>query len=288
MSETTETLARAVALIRQRLDAHTGGVLVRPDVLMVLGSGLGDWAETLEDALVIPYADVPGMGASTVIGHRGQWRIGRLGSRWVMAMQGRMHGYEGWSPQQVVQGVRMARGLGVRTLVVTNAAGSLDPSLGPGTLMLIRDHINLTGQNPLVGHNDAAMGPRFPDMSDVYTARLRSLAREVADGRGIPLAEGVYVGVLGPTYETAAEVRAYGRLGGQAVGMSTVWEVIAARHAGMQVLGVSCLTNLGTGLGDAPLDHADVEHVARQARSAFSRLLDGVVSHPGLPDPGAP
>lgn len=244
---------------------------------LVLGSGLGAVAGQIENAKRIPYAQLPHMATSTVAGHAGELVVGTWHGKRVVALSGRVHYYEGHSFEQVVMAVRLLAWLGVDTLVVTNAAGSTSAAMQPGDLMLITDHLNLTGSNPLIGPNDPALGPRFPDMTQAYDPELRSLTLAMAQKHGIPLHQGVYVGLTGPSYETPAEVRMVGMLGGHAVGMSTVAEVIAARHMGMRVLGLSCVTNLGAGLGTGALDHAHVAEVARFATDRMTRLVAAVV-----------
>lgn len=249
-----------------------------PRVALVLGSGLGGLADVFEARVALPYARIPGLPQASVPGHAGQLVSGTLDGVEVIAMQGRLHPYEGHSLAQVVLGVRLMIKLGATTLIVTNAAGGLDASLAPGALLAITDHLNLTGQNCLVGPNDASLGPRFVDMSEAYDARLIELASEVARAEGETLARGVYAGVLGPSYETPAEVRMLALLGARAVGMSTVQEVIAARHLGARVLGISCVTNPAAGLTAERLEHAEVERVARASAVRLTRLVRGVLS----------
>jgi len=258
----TERINAAVQVIRQRFTAT-------PDVALVLGTGLGALAAQIETDAVIDYADIPNFPLSTVESHAGRLLCGRLGGRTVVAMQGRFHRYEGYSLQQVTFPVRVLRALGATTLVVSNACGGMHPLWAPGDLMLIADHINLLGDNPLVGANDEALGPRFPDMSEPYDARLRTLAREVAREQGLVLREGVYVAVAGPSLETRAEYRMLRGLGADVVGMSTVPEVIVAVHGGMRVLGVSIITDQC--LPDA-LEPATVERIIATAREAEPRL----------------
>jgi len=262
---------RALEVVRQQLSST-------PRVALVLGSGLGGLTEAFEESRAIPYADIPGLPRASVPGHAGRMVAGRLEGVEVIAMQGRLHPYEGHALSQVVLGVRLMLRLGASTLIVTNAAGGLDPALAPGSLLAITDQINLTGQNCLVGPNDPTLGPRFSDMSEAFDPRLVALAREVAEAQGIALAEGVYAGVLGPSYETPAEVRMLRLLGASVVGMSTVQEVIAARHMGARVLGLSCVTNPAAGLTAQRLDHADVEHTARATAATLSRLVRGIVA----------
>ncbi|HKU40807.1 MAG TPA: purine-nucleoside phosphorylase [Polyangiales bacterium] len=249
-----------------------------PRVALVLGSGLGAFADTLSDIVRVPYTQLEGMPRSAVPGHAGNFVLGRSAEREVIAMQGRVHMYEGYSAEQVVMGVRLMVSLGARTLIVTNAAGGIRDSSKPGRLMLIEDHLNLTGHNCLAGPNDARLGPRFPDLSDAYDPELRSLAAGVAGRLGIAVERGIYAGLLGPNYETPAEIRMLATLGAHAVGMSTVQEVIAARHMGARVLGISCITNLAAGLSPHKLSHAEVEATALATRAEFSRLLAGVIA----------
>lgn len=257
------------------LETRVGG---QPEVALVLGSGLGALADTIEAGTSVDYGELPGMKSSAVVGHAGRFRTGRLCGRSVIAMQGRVHLYEGHSPAHVVLGVRLMLRLGARTLIVSNAAGGIRGDLRPGTLMVIDDHLNLTGQNCLVGPHDAALGPRFPDMSSAYDPALRACARRVADAAQLPVTSGVYAGLLGPSYETPAEIRMLRALGADAVGMSTVLEVIAARHMGARVLGVSCITNLAAGLSQQPLSHSEVEQTARRSGEDFVRLIEGVLT----------
>ena len=249
-----------------------------PQVALVLGSGLGPFADTLSDTLRVPYAQLEGMPQAAVVGHAGNFVFGRTSGREVVAMQGRVHMYEGYSAEQVVMGVRLMLSLGARTLIVTNAAGGIRQGSAPGQLMLIEDHLNLTGHNCLSGPNDNNLGPRFPDMSDAYAPDLIALAQRAAQKLGIVIARGVYAGLLGPTYETPAEIRMLATLGAHAVGMSTVQEVIAARHMGARVLGISCITNLAAGLSANKLSHAEVEATALATRADFQRLLGAVIA----------
>jgi purine-nucleoside phosphorylase len=248
-----------------------------PRVALVLGSGLGGLSDAFADRTVLPYADIPGLPQATVHGHAGQLVAGTLEGVEVIAQQGRLHPYEGHSLAQVVLAVRLMLRLGATTLIVTNASGGIDPALRAGSLLAITDHLNLTGGNCLVGPNDGALGPRFSDMSEAYDAGLLELASEVAAEQGCALARGVYAGVLGPSYETPAEVRMLGLLGASVVGMSTVQEVIAARHMGARVLGISCVTNAAAGLSAQRLDHADVERMARASAARLTALVSGVV-----------
>jgi purine-nucleoside phosphorylase len=244
-------LAALVAAVRSR-------TALVPEVGIVLGSGLGDLADGLEDAVAIPFAELPAWPAATAPGHAGRLLLGRLGGRVVVMLQGRFHLYEGNDPGLVIQPVLLFKQLGARIVVLTNAAGGLDPTFGPGTLMVMRDHINLTGRSPLIGQNADELGPRFPDLTDAWSPRLRERLHAAAAAEDVPLAEGIYVGLTGPTYETPAEVRMLASLGGHAVGMSTVLECIAARWVGLEVCGVSLVTNAGAGYSGEPLTHEEV------------------------------
>jgi purine-nucleoside phosphorylase len=248
-----------------------------PKVALVLGSGLGSFADTLANKNVIPYASIEGMPSSSVVGHAGNLVIGEIGKLTAAAMQGRVHLYEGHPAADIVFGVRLLRHLGADTLLITNAAGGCGQGLAAGDLMLIEDHLNLTGTSCLVGVNEDALGVRFPDMSQAYDRELGALADRVAKERGFTLKRGVYAGLLGPSYETPAEVRMMSRLGADAVGMSTVLEVIAARHMGMRVLGVSCITNLAAGISATLLSHDEVTETANRVRAQFEGLLRGVL-----------
>jgi purine-nucleoside phosphorylase len=249
-----------------------------PRIAVVLGSGLGDFADTLADAVHIPYQEIPHWPASTVIGHAGKLVVGSVGGRRVAALAGRVHIYEGHSQDTVVFAVRVMARLGVSHLILTNAAGGINTSFREGALMVIDDHINLTGGNPLIGANDDRFGPRFPDMSEIYSRRLRDIAEQAAEDTGVPVARGVYVAVHGPSYETPAEILAFRALGADAVGMSTVPEAIAARHAGLEVLGISCITNMAAGVLPQPLKHDEVMETARRVRGAFISLLEGIIA----------
>ncbi|MBI2776571.1 MAG: purine-nucleoside phosphorylase [Chloroflexi bacterium] len=260
-----------------RLDALEAAVRARtplvPEVGIVLGSGLGGLADDLEDAVAIPFAELPGWPAATAPGHVGRLLLGRLGGRAVAMLQGRFHLYEGNDPGLVVQPVLLFRRLGARVAFLTNAAGGLDPSFGPGTLMAVTDHINLTGRNPLIGGNAASIGERFTDLTNAWSPRLRERLRAAAAAEGVRLAEGVYVGLTGPNYETPAEVRMLAALGGHAVGMSTVLEAIAARWAGLEVVGVSLVTNAGAGYSGEPLTHEEVLAAGAEAGPRLARVI---------------
>jgi purine-nucleoside phosphorylase len=244
---------------------------------VVLGSGLGAFADRLAHQAVVPYEEIPAFPISKVAGHAGRLVVGELetpgGPVVVATMQGRVHAYEGWPAAEVAFPARVLCGLGVKALLVTNAAGGVDPSFAPGDLVRITDHLNLTGQNPLTGPNDERLGPRFPDMSAPYDPALGALLDEAARAVGVPLGHGVYAGVLGPSYETPAEIRMLRTLGADLVGMSTVHEVIAARHQGVRVAGLSVVTNLASGLGGTQLTHLEVQETAGRARARLEALL---------------
>jgi purine-nucleoside phosphorylase len=244
-----------------------------PTLGLVLGSGLGAFAGSVQNALAIPYHQVPHFPQSTVEGHAGRLVFGTVEGAPVAVMQGRVHAYEGHAPQQVVFPVRVLARLGVRQLVLTNAAGSLREDLPPGTLVAIADHINFSGLNPVAGPNDPRLGPRFFDMTAAYSPRLRQMAQAIALQQGWQLPEGVYISVLGPSYETPAEIRAFRALGADLVGMSTVLETIAARHMGVEVLGISCVTNFAAGTSERPLDHAEVMETGKGVETQLTRLF---------------
>src|SRR6478752_1233422 len=246
---------------------------LEPEVGIVLGSGLGGLADDLEDPVAIPFADLPGWPAATAPGHVGRLLLGTLGGRAVVMLQGRFHLYEGNDPGLVIQPVLLFQRLGARIVVLTNAAGGLDPSFGPGTLMVMRDHINLTGRSPLTGRNADELGPRFPDLTDAWSPRLRTALHAAAAAEGVPLTEGIYVGLTGPTFETPAEVRMLAALGGHAVGMSTVLECIAARWVGLEVCGVSLVTNAGAGYSGEPLTHEEVLAAGAIAGPRLARVI---------------
>ena len=259
-----------------------------PRVGVVLGSGLGGWADGLENLLKIPYSEVPHMPSSTVQGHAGNLCFGQVEGTQVACLQGRVHLYEGHAPDRVVFGVRLLAHMGCRAVLLTNAAGGMHPSFVPGDLMLITDHLNLTGRNPLVGLNEEALGPRFPDMTHAYDPRLGAFAREAATDAGLKLHEGVYAALLGPTYETPAEICMLRALGADAVGMSTALEVIALRHLRVRAASISCITNLAAGLSPTELDHAEVEATAKRTRERFAQLLSGWVRRAGTVPAGPP
>lgn len=269
------TLREQLAAAAEDVRAHTDRV---PQVALVLGSGLGAFADTLEDAVVVPYDQIRGIPSAKVAGHAGNLVIGKKEGVECVAMQGRNHLYEGHSPDHVVFGLRLMIHLGAKNVLITNAAGGIGSDLEVGDLMIIDDQINLTGQNPLIGPNDDELGPRFVDMTQTFDLELAKLAEASATELGFAMKHGVYVGVLGPSYETPAEIRFFQQIGGGAVGMSTVLEVIAARHLGARILGISCITNKASGLGDEEvLTHAEVQENAAEARERFVSLLTAIL-----------
>jgi len=248
-----------------------------PVVALILGSGLGDLADTLEDRIAFPYAEVPNLPESRVEGHPGNLVFGRFSGKYVVVMQGRVHYYEGWSGEEVTFGVRAFGAMGIRKILITNSAGGINRDFKPGDLMLITDHLNLTGFNPLRGDNDERWGPRFPDMSAAYHPDMRRTVIQAAREMNIPLKSGVYAGVAGPCYETPAEIRMIATMGGDAVGMSTVPETIVANHMGIKVGGISCISNLAAGISERKLSHAEVKATANLVRETFSALVHKTV-----------
>ncbi len=265
--------AREAAEVVRRRSGQVG----RPDAAVILGSGLGALADAVSPEVVIPYDEIPHFPLTAVEGHAGRLVVGRLDGRSVVVMQGRAHYYEGHAMAVVVHPVRMLHALGARTLIITNAAGGLNPQFRAGDLMLITDHINFMGTNPLIGPNEETLGPRFPDMSAPYDAALIAVAEAAAAETGIDVRRGVYVGVSGPSFETPAELRMMARFGADAVGMSTVHEVITARHAGMRVLGISAITDMATGEAVAPVTHQEVIATARRLEPYFVRLVRAII-----------
>ena len=261
----------AVDFIRKRARGE-------PRVAVVLGSGLGGFAGELSNPVEIPYGTIPGWPVSTAVGHAGKLVFGKLDALDVAVMAGRSHLYEGYGPAQVTMGVRVLTQLGVRSIVFTNAAGGINLSYSPGSLVLISDHINLQGSNPLIGPNDDSAGPRFPDMTDAYSATARAVAREVARELGISIAEGVYAAVTGPSFETPAEIRYLRTIGADLVGMSTVPEVIVANHAGMRVLAISCVTNMAAGILPQKLSHEEVLETGQRVRDTLVRYLRALLT----------
>lgn len=243
--------------------------VTKPKIGLILGSGLGILAEEISNPVKIPYGEIPHFPVSTVEGHAGQLVLGTLNGVEVVAMQGRFHYYEGYSFDQVTFPVRVMKGIGVETLIVTNAAGGINEKFSPGDLMLISDHINNMGSNPLIGPNDPGLGVRFPDMSNAYSKELRDIAKHVARQINLDIKEGVYVGNTGPSYETPAEIRMLRMMGGDAVGMSTVPEVITACHSGLNVLGISCISNMAAGILDQPLNHEEVIETTERVKANF-------------------
>ncbi len=266
-----------LAELSEAVSAVQASTRIVPAVGVVLGSGLGAWADSLSSLDRIAYSEIPRMPQSTVVGHAGNLCLGLADGVPVACLQGRVHLYEGHDPERVVFGVRLLARLGCRAILLTNAAGGLAPGFVPGDLMLVSDHLNLMGKNPLSGPNIESFGPRFPDMTEAYDPALRAAAREAAAETGTTLHEGVYAGLLGPTYETPAEIRMIGTLGASAVGMSTVPEVIALRHMGVPAAAISCITNLAAGLSKTKLDHSEVEATARMTRDRFTALLSAWV-----------
>jgi purine-nucleoside phosphorylase len=251
--------------------------VLRPKIGLVLGSGLGAFADAMSEAVRVPYSQVPSFPQSTAIGHAGQMVIGKCGDIPVAAMQGRVHLYEGYSAEQVAFPVRVLGRMGIRALIVTNAAGGINTKYTQGALVVISDHINLQGQNPLVGGNDEHFGPRFPDMTQAYCKPYREMAMRAAQRLGKTLHEGVYAGLLGPSYETPAEIRYLRAIGADLVGMSTIAEVTAARHMGIRVLGISCVTNMAAGILNQPLNHQEVLDTAERVKGDFVALLRAVL-----------
>ena len=265
-----EKIQNAASFLKDKYDQA-------PKIGLILGSGLGILADEIENAVKIPYQEIPDFPVSTVEGHAGQLVFGLLNGVNVVAMQGRFHFYEGYSMEKVTFPVRVMKEIGVEVLIVTNAAGGVNESFEPGDLMIISDHINNMGTNPLIGPNDNRLGVRFPDMSEAYTKELRVLAKEIAYRLQINVKEGVYFGNPGPVYETPAEIRMIRTLGGDAVGMSTVPEVIVARHSGIKVLGISCISNMAAGILDQPLSHDEVIETTEKVKNNFMKYIKEIV-----------
>ena len=265
-----ERAEHATRIIRSR-------ITVEPRIALVLGSGLGGFADDFDDAVAIPYEDIPGFVRSTAQGHAGRLVIGNVDSIPVLAMQGRVHYYEGYSLEEVTFPIRVFNLLGVKTLVLTNAAGGINVQLTQGALMMISDHVNLMGVNPLRGPNDERFGPRFPDMSAVYSPELQELVVEEAKAINVEVRRGIYGALSGPSYETPAEIHLLRNLGADAVGMSTVPEAIVARHMGIEVLGISCITNMAAGISDQPINHEEVMATGVRVRATFTELLQRVI-----------
>jgi purine-nucleoside phosphorylase len=262
------TLMAASATIR----AHTG--IDRFDAAVVLGSGLGSYAHQVPDGVEMAFSDIPGFPVPRVVGHAGSVVAAKVGERNILLFSGRVHAYEGWEMEEVVFGARTAVACGAKRVLLTNAAGGVNPAYVPGDLVIISDHINLSGSNPLIGLNDDRLGPRFPDMTDVYSPTLRSRLADAFTAAGRVPHEGIYAWFTGPTYETPAEVQMAKRLGADLVGMSTVPEAIAIRHMGAEVLGISLVTNLAAGIAEHPLSHEEVTATAAEARESFTSIVD--------------
>jgi purine-nucleoside phosphorylase len=263
--------------VKEAADAIRARIREVPQIAIVLGSGLGAFADSLDDAKTMPYGELPHWPASRVIGHAGKLVVGKAGGKTIAALAGRSHLYEGHDPGRVAFAVRALGVLGVTSLILTNAAGGVNTGFAQGALMVIDDHINLTGHNPLVGENDERFGVRFPDMTEVYSARLRGVADRAGEAIGVTLPHGVYAALMGPSYETPAEIRYLRTIGADAVGMSTVPEAIAARQMRIDVLGISCITNMAAGVLPRPLDHAEVMETAARVRGQFIALLEGII-----------
>ncbi len=250
-----------------------------PEVGLILGSGLGVIGEEVTNKIIVDYKDIPNFPVSTVEGHKGRFVFGILGDKRVAVMQGRSHFYEGYSMQQISFPVRLMKMLGIQTVIITNAAGGVNESFIPGDLMIIKDHINFMGTNPLIGQNFDEFGPRFPDMSIAYTNKLVDMAQKCADNLMLDVRQGVYMGFTGPSYETPAEIKAARVLGADAVGMSTVPEVLTARHCDLNVLGISCITNMAAGILNKPLNHEEVIETAEKVRSNFMKLIISILQN---------
>lgn len=263
--------------IKEAADFILKKINYKPEIGLILGSGLGAIADQIENPEFYPYSEIPHFPVSTVQGHAGRLVIGKLEEKTVVAMQGRFHYYEGYPIQEVTFPVRVMKALEIQTLIVTNAAGAANPKFNPGDLMIIKDHLNLAGTNPLMGKNLDEFGPRFPDMSNAYDKELRRKVKAIAQNLNIPVQEGVYAWFSGPTYETPAEVKMAQILGADAVGMSTAPEVIVANHSGIKVIGISCLTNMAAGILDQPLSHTEVMETSELAREKFINLMKNIV-----------
>ena len=266
MNENYEKLMKCFECVQQK-------ITFKPEIALILGSGLGDYADTMEVVETLDYHDIEGFPVSTVPGHKGRFVFGYAGGVPIVAMQGRVHFYEGYKPQDVVLPIRLMKLMGAKVLFLTNAAGGINRSFNAGDFMLITDQISMSGPSPLIGENIDELGVRFPDMSEVYSRRLRKIIENSAVTAGVPLRRGVYIQTTGPQYETPAEIRAYERLGADAVGMSTAIEAIAARHAGMEICGISCISNLAAGISVNPLTHAEVQETADRVAPLFKKLV---------------
>lgn len=266
MNEKYEKLTKCFECVQQK-------ITFKPEIALILGSGLGDYADTMEVVETLDYHDIEGFPVSTVPGHKGRFVFGYAGGVPIVAMQGRVHFYEGYKPQDVVLPIRLMKLMGAKVLFLTNAAGGINRSFNAGDFMLITDQISMSVPSPLIGENIDELGVRFPDMSEVYSRRLRKIIENSAVTAGVPLRRGVYIQTTGPQYETPAEIRAYERLGADAVGMSTAIEAIAARHAGMEICGISCISNLAAGISVNPLTHAEVQETADRVAPLFKKLV---------------
>ena len=266
MNENYEKLMKCFECVQQK-------ITFKPEIALILGSGLGDYADTMEVVETLDYHDIEGFPVSTVPGHKGRFVFGYAGGVPIVAMQGRVHFYEGYKPQDVVLPIRLMKLMGAKVLFLTNAAGGINRSFNAGDFMLITDQISMSVPSPLIGENIDELGVRFPDMSEVYSRRLRKIIENSAVTAGVPLRRGVYIQTTGPQYETPAEIRAYERLGADAVGMSTAIEAIAARHAGMEICGISCISNLEAGISVNPLTHAEVQETADRVAPLFKKLV---------------
>jgi inosine/guanosine/xanthosine phosphorylase family protein len=261
------------ALIASGVSAVQARIADFPKTVIVLGSGLGRFAAAVKDATSIPFGEIPGFSRSTVVGHSGNLIAGEMEGKRIAVMQGRIHAYEGHGPQAIAVPIRILRKLGAERLILTNASGGLRLDMAPGTLMIIEDHINFSGFNPLIGPNDESVGPRFPDMTEAYDRGLRAKLEQAAQQAGVPVKKGVYLFALGPNFETAAEIRMYASFGADTVGMSTVPECLVARHCGMQVAGISIVTNHATGIATRPLTHEETLSAAQGAAGNLEQLL---------------
>ena len=266
MNENYEKLMKCFECVQQK-------ITFKPEIALILGSGLGDYADTMEVVETLDYHDIEGFPVSTVPGHKGRFVFGYAGGVPIVAMQGRVHFYEGYKPQDVVLPIRLMKLMGAKVLFLTNAAGGINRSFNAGDFMLITDQISMSVPSPLIGENIDELGVRFPDMSEVYSRRLRKIIENAAVTAGVPLRRGVYIQTTGPQYETPAEIRAYERLGADAVGMSTAIEAIAARHAGMEICGISCISNLAAGISVNPHTHAEVQETADRVAPLFKKLV---------------
>lgn len=270
MNENYEKLMKCFECVQQK-------ITFKPEIALILGSGLGDYADTMEVVETLDYHDIEGFPVSTVPGHKGRFVFGYAGGVPIVAMQGRVHFYEGYKPQDVVLPIRLMKLMGAKVLFLTNAAGGINRSFNAGDFMLITDQISMSVPSPLIGENIDELGVRFPDMSEVYSRRLRKIIENSAVTAGVPLRRGVYIQTTGPQYETPAEIRAYERLGADAVGMSTAIEAIAARHAGMEICGISCISNLAAGISVNPLTHAEVQETADRVAPLFKKLVNQAI-----------